>query len=330
MLQSLAIIDLLRGKRADDGLHLSAAIPSMNFAPLQTMQPILEVQKLRKCFAAFEAVRDVSFQVKPGTCFGLLGPNGAGKTTTMEIIEDILEPTSGVILYKGRPRSSSFREEIGIQFQHTSLLNFLTVEETLRTFAKLFKEPEYLEEIIDRCDLAALRKQRNNRLSGGQTQRLMLALALINRPRLIFLDEPSTGLDPQSRRNLWNIVKGLMEEGKTLILTTHSMEEAQHLCDEIAIMDQGTIIAQGSPNELIQAHCGLSSIILPRSALSVDLKSLPFATQEQEDEVIIFASEIHEGLKKLMDLGIDLREVSIHSPNLEDVFLHLTGKKLRE
>ncbi len=294
------------------------------------MQPILEVQNLRKCFSAIDAVRDVSFRVEAGTCFGLLGPNGAGKTTTMEIIEDIIEPTSGKILYKGRPRSSSFREEIGIQFQHTSLLNFLTVEETLRTFAKLFKEPAVLEDIIVVCDLAALRKQRNNRLSGGQTQRLMLALALINRPHLIFLDEPSTGLDPQSRRNLWNIVKGFKDEGKTLILTTHSMEEAQHLCDEIAIMDQGTIIALGSPDELIQTHCGLSSIVLPRSACSVDLKSLPFASQEQGDEVIILTSEIHAGLKRLMDLGIDLRDVSIHSPNLEDVFLHLTGKKLRE
>lgn len=294
------------------------------------MQPILEVKNLRKCFSALQAVQDLSFRVTTGTCFGLLGPNGAGKTTTLEIIEDIIEPTSGEILYKGHPRSNSFREEIGIQFQHTSLLNFLTVEETLRTFAKLFREPADLEEIIVRCDLTGLRKQRNNRLSGGQTQRLMLALALINRPHLIFLDEPSTGLDPQSRRNLWNIVKGLKDEGKTLILTTHSMEEAQHLCDEIAIMDQGTIIAQGSPDELIRAHCGLISIILPRSACKVDLKTLPFTIQQQGDELVILTPEIHAGLKKLMDLGIDLQDVSIHSPNLEDVFLHLTGKRLRE
>ncbi len=294
------------------------------------MQPILEVHHLRKCFADLEAVRDVSFAVQTGSCFGLLGPNGAGKTTSMEIIEDIIAPTSGEIFYKGQPRNSSFREEIGIQFQHTSLLNFLSVEETLHTFAQLFQEPADLEEIISRCDLVALRNQRNNRLSGGQTQRLMLALALINRPHLIFLDEPSTGLDPQSRRNLWNIVKGLKDEGKTLILTTHSMEEAQHLCDQIAIMDEGTIIALGSPDELIQDHCGLISIILPRAACPVDLKSLPFTSQEQGDEVIILTPEIHEGLKKLMELGIDLREISIHSPNLEDVFLHLTGKKLRE
>ena len=290
------------------------------------MQPILEAISLCKRFSAIEAVREVSFQVGTGSCFGLLGPNGAGKTTTMEIIA----PTSGEILYQNRPRSSSFREEVGIQFQHTSLLNFLTVEETLRIFARLYKEPEDLEEIISRCDLDALRKQRNDRLSGGQTQRLLLALALINRPKLIFLDEPSTGLDPQSRRNLWAIIKGLKSEGKTLILTTHSMEEAEHLCDEIAIMDQGTIIAKGSPEQLIQTHCGLISIILPRSAFATAPESLPFAIQVQDDEVIILTPEIHAGLKTLMDLSIDLRHVSIHSPNLEDVFLQLTGKKLRE
>ena len=294
------------------------------------MSAILEVIRLRKHFSTVAAVREVSFQVKAGTCFGLLGPNGAGKTTTMEIVEDIITPTSGQILYKGQPRSSALREEIGIQFQHTSLLNFLTVEETLKTFSRLYKEPQNLEEIISRCDLSALRKQRNNRLSGGQTQRLMLALALINRPQLIFLDEPSTGLDPQSRRNLWNIITGLKNEGKTLILTTHSMEEAEYLCDEIAIMDQGRIIAMGSPEQLIQAHCGLISIILPRSAWTITAQNLPFTIQEQDNEIIVLTPEIHAGLQTLMDLGINLKHVSIHSPNLEDVFLHLTGKKLRE
>jgi ABC-2 type transport system ATP-binding protein len=259
------------------------------------MQPIIEVHHLRKRFSKLEAVRDVSFQVRPGICFGLLGPNGAGKTTTMEIVEDIIEATSGEILYNGRPRTTSFREEIGIQFQHTSLLNFLTVEETLTTFAQLFSKPADTSEIARRCQLTDLGTQRNDRLSGGQTQRLMLALALINEPRLIFLDEPSTGLDPQARRNLWDIIRQLKEEGRTLILTTHSMEEAEYLCDEIAIMDQGTIIAGGSPEELIRQHGGGSSIIPP-------------GTVDKQD----------------------LRGVSLHSANLEDVFLNLTGKKLRE
>ena len=294
------------------------------------MQPILEVLHLRKCFSKQEAVRDVSFQVQPGICFGLLGPNGAGKTTTMEIVEDIIEATGGKILYNGKPRTGSFREEIGIQFQHTSLLNFLSVEETLETFAQLFSNPADTKEIAHRCQLTDLGKQRNDRLSGGQTQRLMLALALINEPRLIFLDEPSTGLDPQSRRNLWDILRQLKEEGRTLILTTHSMEEAEYLCDQIAIMDQGAIIAEGSPAELIHQYGGESSIILPGAISKQQLDGLPFAVRQQNGQVVIHTNEIHLGLTLLMQKNIDLCGVSIHSANLEDVFLHLTGRKLRE
>jgi ABC-2 type transport system ATP-binding protein len=294
------------------------------------MPPILEIIHLRKCFSHLEAVRDVSFLVQPGICFGLLGPNGAGKTTTMEIVEDIIEATSGEVLYNGRRRTNSFREEIGIQFQHTSLLSFLTVEETLATFARLFTNPADIAEISRRCDLTDLKNQRNDRLSGGQTQRLMLALALINQPRLIFLDEPSTGLDPQSRRNLWNIIRQLKEEGRTLILTTHSMEEAEYLCDEIAIMDQGTIIAAGSPGDLIRLHGGGSSIILPGNIDRHRLADIPFAVAHRNGEIFIHTDEIHHGLTILMERDIDLRGVSIHSANLEDVFLHLTGKRLRE
>jgi ABC-2 type transport system ATP-binding protein len=294
------------------------------------MQPVLAIHNLRKRYAKLEAVRDVSFQVRQGICFGLLGPNGAGKTTTLEIIEDIIEATSGQILYRGKPRTSSFREEIGIQFQHTALLSFLTVEETLTTFARLFNKTADTREIIQRCQLTDLGKQRNDRLSGGQAQRLMLALALINQPHLIFLDEPSTGLDPQSRRNLWNIIKKLKEEGRTLILTTHSMEEAQFLCDEIAIMDQGTIIAGGSPEELIRRYGGGNSIILPNNGDQTPLDKLPFTVERQNGDCIIHTDEIHEGLDILMKNNVDLRGIAIRSANLEDVFLHLTGKKLRE
>jgi len=295
------------------------------------MHPILEVHHLRKRYGAVEAVRDISFDVEPGICFGLLGPNGAGKTTTLEIIEDIIKPTSGEVLFDGRPRTASFREEVGIQFQHTSLLNFLSVEESLKTFASLYHRPADLEEVIDRCDLADLRKRRNDRLSGGQTQRLMLALALLNQPRLIFLDEPSTGLDPQARRNLWDIVGQLKAEGRTLILTTHSMEEAEYLCDEIAIVDQGLTIAAGSPAELIRQYGGMNAIILPKTASSRLPPSFPFAVEERDEETLaIHIDEIHRGLNVLMEMEIDLRGISIHSPNLEDVFLHLTGKRLRE
>jgi ABC-2 type transport system ATP-binding protein len=294
------------------------------------MNQIVEVINLKKVFGTNQAVTDASFTVKEGICFGLLGPNGAGKTTTMEIIEDIISPTSGEILYQGTPRGASFREEIGIQFQHTSLLNFLNVEETLLSFHKLYQHPEELDRLIQRCDLAPILKRRNNQLSGGQLQRLMLALALVNRPRLVFLDEPSTGLDPQSRRNLWDIVRDIKAEGKTIIMTTHSMEEAEYLCDEVAIMDMGRIIAWDTPARLIQTHCHGSSILLPESAFKTSLDALPFTWKRRDKTIVLETSLVQEGLTKLLSLDVDLTEMVVHSPNLEDVFLCLTGKGLRD
>lgn len=294
------------------------------------MQPLLEIYNLRKCYREIVAVEDVSLSVEPGTCLGILGPNGAGKTTTIEIIEDIIPPTEGEIHYKGQPRSDSFREEIGIQFQHTSLLNFLSVEETLLSFQKLFSKPVDLEQLISRCDLESIRDRRNNNLSGGQLQRLMLALALINDPELIFLDEPSTGLDPQSRRNLWEIVDQIKEEGKTIIMTTHSMEEAEYLCDEVAIMDQGRIIASGPPKKLIQTYCSTNTIHLPLEACLNVSDNLPFQWHQNEDTAIIRTENIDEQLSTMMKSNISLAGMTIHSPNLEDVFLHLTGKTLRD
>ena len=293
-------------------------------------EPILEIIHLKKVFRHIEAVKDVSFSVHRGTCFGLLGPNGAGKTTSMEVIEDISPQTAGEILYKGRPRNESFREEIGIQFQRTSLLNFLSVKETLISFHKLFHNPENMDELIDRCDLSSIINRQNTTLSGGQQQRLMLALALINKPDLVFLDEPSTGLDPQSRRNLWDIVEGIKREGKTIIMTTHSMEEAEFLCDEIAIMDGGMIIAQGSPKSLINTHCHGSTILLPRYALGMDIQDLPFSWRIRDDMIEIDTDNIHQGLTRMLDLNIELSEMLVRSGNLEDVFLRLTGKQLRD
>ncbi|MBU1059809.1 MAG: ABC transporter ATP-binding protein [Proteobacteria bacterium] len=294
------------------------------------MPPILEVSHLRKVYRQTVAVADVSFSLREGVCLGLLGPNGAGKTTTMEMAEDIIQPDDGKILYQGQPRTSSFREEIGIQFQHTSLLNFLSVEETLQTFHKLYHDAEDLNLLIQRCELQSLRKRRNDKLSGGQLQRLMLALALINKPKLLFLDEPSTGLDPQSRRNLWEIVLRIKQEGKTIILTTHSMEEAEYLCDEIAIMDQGRVIAWDSPKQLIKTHCRGATISLPKTAFRLDLERLPFSWQEKDGQISMGIEQIHEGLNILLNLDVDLSEMSVHTPNLEDVFIQLTGKQLRD
>lgn len=292
--------------------------------------PILEVIDLVKRYRAVEAVAGISFAIPPGTCFGLLGPNGAGKTTALEVIEGIIPATSGEVLFKGGPKTASFCDEVGIQFQHTALLDFLTVRDTLLIFRNLYQEVESLEYLVELCNLQEIMGNRNNKISGGQAQRLMLALALLNKPTLLFLDEPSTGLDPQSRRHLWDIVRAIKAQGKTVVLTTHSMDEAEYLCDEIVIMDHGRIIAQGSPPELVRRYCSGTIISLPRERVTIPLAQLPLPFREVNSQLEITVERIDLGLETLLNLKIDLSEMTVHSPNLEDVFLNLTGRKLRE
>jgi len=294
------------------------------------MSHLLEVINLVKSYGTVEAVKDVSFEVDKGSCFGLLGPNGAGKTTTIEVIENVISPTSGTILYKGEPRSSSFNEEVGIQFQETSLLSFMTVRETLETFQSLYEESNDLDGLIERCHLAEFQHQNNDRISGGQKQRFLMALALINQPDLLFLDEPSTGLDPQARRNLWEIVEMIKAEGKTIILTTHYMEEAEHLCDEIAIMDTGRIIARGTPDDLIREHGGQKSISLPRAALNGKMDKLPFKSRGSQERMDLLTDDINACLQSLIHENIDLSDLTVNVQNLESVFLNLTGRQLRD
>jgi ABC-2 type transport system ATP-binding protein len=294
------------------------------------MVPILEVKNLTKTYGRLTAVNDVSFAIQAGVCFGLLGPNGAGKTTTLEVIENILPPTSGDILYKGVPRDASFRNEVGIQFQDTSLLAMLTVWETLQVFKALYDNTEDLDRLVEKCQLQEFKQQRHENLSGGQRQRFLLALALVNRPQLLFLDEPSTGLDPQARRNLWDIVNDIKASGKTIILTTHYMEEAEHLSDEVAIMDHGRIIARGAPDALIRTHCEGVTVVLPRSSFPPPPAALPLNGQEINGSVHIQTSNIDNCLKQLLAGQVDLSDMSVHSPNLEHVFLNLTGRHLRD
>jgi ABC-2 type transport system ATP-binding protein len=294
------------------------------------MGAIIEVKNLVKKFGNVVAVNDISFTIEQGVCFGLLGPNGAGKTTTIEVIEDVIPPTSGEILYKNKPRNASFRNDVGIQFQNTALLNFLTVRETLETFQSLYPKTVCIEELVELCQLSEFLDQYNDKISGGQRQRFLLALALINQPKVIFLDEPSTGLDPQARRNLWDLIGKIKTEGKTLILTTHYMEEAQHLCDEIAIMDYGKIISRGTPQELIKRHSRQVTVILSKEHF------LPYAAQvslpyrEVKDTIEIMTDNVNACLDHLLSYNIDLSEIFVRSPNLETVFLNLTGRKLRE
>jgi ABC-2 type transport system ATP-binding protein len=294
------------------------------------MAALLEVKNLFKKYKNIRAVNGVSFSVDEGVCFGLLGPNGAGKTTAIEVIEDVIRPTSGEILYKGKPRAPSFKDEIGIQFQTTSLLSFLTVRETLETFQNLYRKTAAIDDLVELCRLAKFQKQYNDQISGGQRQRFLLALALINQPKLLFLDEPSTGLDPQARRNLWNLVRKIKKEGKTIILTTHYMEEAQHLCDEIAIMDGGKIIVRGTPETLIKQHSPEMTVVLPKEHfdISPDELSLPF--RNVRDRIEIKTEDVNSCLNHLMSHNIDLTDLTVRSPNLETVFLNLTGRHLRD
>jgi ABC-2 type transport system ATP-binding protein len=294
------------------------------------MKPILEVKDLVKKYDKVAAVDGISFALRQGICFGLLGPNGAGKTTTIEVIENVIPPTAGDIFYKGAPRTPSFREEVGIQFQSTALLNFLTVRETLETFQSFFSKTASVEELVKLCRLAEFLDQYNDKISGGQRQRFLLALALINRPELLFLDEPSTGLDPQARRNLWDLIQGIKAEGKTLILTTHYMEEAQHLCDEVAIMDYGKIIAQGTPAELIHQYSRGITVVLPRHRFALKANRFPLPVSEVKDTIEIKTDDVNQCLQQLISHGVDLSDITVRTPNLETVFLNLTGRKLRE
>jgi ABC-2 type transport system ATP-binding protein len=294
------------------------------------MTAIIEIRHLVKRYRHLVAVDDVSFTCEPGICFGLLGPNGAGKTTTIEIIEGVTTADAGEIRFRGHPRDARFHQEVGIMFQQTALLDFLTVGETLETFAALYRRPVDLTGLVQRCRLKDILGQMNHRVSGGQRQRLLLALALVSRPRLVFLDEPSTGLDPQARKDLWNIIEAIKAEGSTLILTTHYMEEAQRLCDTVAIMDRGRIIAQGSPQALIERHCSGVTIGLPAHRMAAVGKPTPWPVHQVRDRIEIPSENPRAVLAELMRRNVDLTDMTVHSPTLENVFLKLTGRKLAE
>jgi len=293
------------------------------------MPTVLEARNLVKQYPGVLAVDHVSFSVREGTCFGLLGPNGAGKTTTVEMIEGVTPPDSGEILYCGEPTGRRFREEAGIQFQNTALQDFLTVRETVRLFQSLYDRKADIGHIIDECSLGDLLDRDNRKLSGGQRQRLLLAVALVNRPKLVFLDEPTTGLDPQARRNFWELVKRIRAEGTTLVLTTHYMDEAQVLCDEIAIMDAGRIIAQGSPDALLQRQYRNVVIELPLDDISGDLTSIEHRVLEARGTIEISTNDVNTTLKDLAPRVTGLNRMKIRQPNLEDLFLDLTGHSLR-
>jgi len=293
------------------------------------MAPILEANHIIKTYPGVHAVDDVSLSIERGICFGLLGPNGAGKTTLIEIMEGIKPADSGTTLYKGAPLDDRFRNEAGIQFQVTSLQEFLTVRETLRLFKNLYPKTMNMNEVIRLCSLEEFLDRDTRKISGGQRQRLLMALAIINDPEVLFLDEPTTGLDPQSRRNFWDLIELIKSWNKSVVLTTHYMDEAYTLCDEIAIMDRGRIIARGTPENLLREHFGDVVLQFPEEDVAGKLEGLPLCASKQPDWCEIQTHDVDGTIRLLLERGVSLSRMNVRSWSLEDLFIALTGKALR-
>jgi len=303
---------------------------------------------LHKRYADVVAVAGLDLEVKTGECFGLLGPNGAGKTTTVEILEGLTLPDEGTVeVLGGRwgqsvAQDRALKQRLGIQLQDTQLADKLTVDETIRLFRSFYDRGHEPDEVLALVELEEKRRAWVSKLSGGQKQRLAVACALVSRPDLLFLDEPTTGLDPQSRRQLWDIISRFRAGGGTIVLTTHYMEEAERLCDRVAIMDHGKVIALGSPRELI-AGLGAEHVVefaladgAPRDGLEAALGGLPGveAVRPVMERIALTCTEVHLVVPALMHLlaqrGLALTLLTTHHASLDDVFLSLTGRQLRD
>ncbi|RJQ31735.1 MAG: ABC transporter ATP-binding protein [Actinobacteria bacterium] len=301
---------------------------------------LIEVKDLAKSYEGLKAVDGVSFAVDKGEIFGILGPNGAGKTTTMEMVEALRPIDSGSVLIKGldvAKNAHKVKQMIGIQLQSTSLFDYLTVAETIDLFASFYHRSVDITEILDEVSLTDKADAFFPSLSGGQKQRVSVALALVNDPEAVFLDEPTTGLDPQARRHLWDVVEATRQKGKSIVLTTHYMEEAETLCDRIAIMDHGKIIEIGTPHELITKLAGDSAIEFSAKELpskKVEAISTVKGLKSTENRHLVFTTRPQETIIELMTLskntGFDVYDLQIRSGTLEDVFINLTGRRLRD
>jgi ABC-2 type transport system ATP-binding protein len=303
----------------------------------------LVILELRKSFADVVAVNGLNLKVERGECFGLLGPNGAGKTTTIEICEGLISPDAGTVQMLGhswRDHADELRQRIGIQLKETQFPEKLTVEEVISLFRSFFFQGLTVEQAITMVQLDEKRKSRVGGLSGGQKQRLAMACALIGDPELLFLDEPTTGLDPQARRNLWDLVSQLRVAGRTIILTTHYMDEAERLCDRVAVMDYGRIIALGATSELIMSIGG-EQIVEFAIGASAPLNAAMLTRIEGVKSHRVhaglhqlFVSELHTAVPRIFESlavqGLALTEFRTHSATLEDVFVSLTGRNLRD
>jgi ABC-2 type transport system ATP-binding protein len=313
------------------------------------MPAAIQCRDLRKTYdGKVEAVRGLNLEIQTGQCFGLLGPNGAGKTTTIEILEGLLQPTSGQVSIFGRSWQDderTMREWLGISLQETRLSDKLTVRETIELFASFYREPRSCDEVLAQLQLTEKADAWVGKLSGGQRQRLAVATALVCNPKILFLDEPTTGLDPQSRRQLWDIVRAFQRDGGTVLLTTHYMDEAERLCDRLAIIDHGQVIAEGSPAELIERlgghhvvefSVGQNSHPPSRNGDSEMWRTLPSVESVREDDGLIALNvkEPHLTIPALLEAisrqSRKLQHLSTRQASLEDVFVNLTGRHLRE
>lgn len=303
--------------------------------------PVLNVAELTKRYGELTAVDKISFAVPRGETFGLLGPNGAGKTTTLEMIEGLRRPDEGRITLLGMDavrQRRAVQQRIGVQLQSQALWPELTVEETLKTFAALFRSAVPIGELMERFSLVEKRKALVKGLSGGQKQRLSIATALVNDPEVVFLDEPTTGLDPSARQSFWDLIRDLRSDGKTMIVTTHYMEEAEALCDRVAIMDRGRVMALDTPRQLVRSLAFDSTVECSfGDAVEVErLQRLPAVHDvKREDGVhFLFTDDVSSTLAGLMEVrdaaDSRVRDLHVRTATLEDVFISLTGRRLRD
>jgi len=299
------------------------------------MASTIVVSEIRKWYGDTHAVDGVSFEVEEGEFFGILGPNGAGKTTTLEIIEGLRKPDSGNVTLLGMPawpRNQQLLPRIGVQLQASSFFERLTAREQIRTFASLYGIPgTEADKMLDVVGLADKAETRTDRLSGGQTQRLAIATALVHGPEVLFLDEPTAALDPQARRNLWDLLREINAQGRTVVLTTHHLDEAELLCDRVAIMDHGKILELGPPATLVRGLDAPTRIGVETGMLSVDEARRLFPEADvatDEVSLIISTREPASVLSQLADRNA-LRGLAVRGASLEDVFLNLTGREYR-
>ena len=299
------------------------------------MASTIVVSEIRKWYGDTHAVDGVSFEVEEGEFFGILGPNGAGKTTTLEIIEGLRKPDSGSVTLLGMPawpRNQQLLPRIGVQLQASSFFERLTAREQIRTFASLYGIPgTEADKMLDVVGLADKAETRWDRLSGGQTQRLAIATALVHGPEVLFLDEPTAALDPQARRNLWDLLREINAQGRTVVLTTHHLDEAELLCDRVAIMDHGKILELGPPATLVRGLDAPTRIGVETGTLSVDEARRLFPGADvatDEVSLIISTREPASVLSQLADRNA-LRGLAVRGASLEDVFLNLTGREYR-